>query len=173
MNNTIYFKLLVAGLLFTGACSGQKEEQNTGTEQQETINTAATVGDDVAADEQGKSMQAAKAAFAAQYPQATAVKWNEDANGYYEASFEQEGEKYRADYTREGEWVETERSLKYDKLPKAVQSALAEAGYEQKDITEVEQVDHAERGKFYDVEYKQKGKNHDIEIREDGQIIKE
>lgn len=175
MNNSIYYHLLLAGLLFAGACSEQKEQNSHEDVQVEKISTTATGGQQVGrtGEEQKGKMQAAKAAFAQQYPQAGSVEWNEDANGYFEASFEQAGEKFRADYTRDGQWVETESSLKYEKLPKAVQSALKRAGYDKKDITEIEQVDNAERGKFYDVEFKKKGKNHDVEIREDGQIIEE
>ncbi|WP_224996029.1 PepSY-like domain-containing protein [Cesiribacter sp. SM1] len=163
------YYFLFAAIICCTSCS--PEETNSGQdstsslEQADRINTASAAG--TAA---GINMDAAKASFERQYPSATDVEWNEDANGYYEASFKQEGEKYRADYTKEGNWIETESSLKFDELPKTVQDVI-EKDYDKDEITEIEQVDNAEKGKFYDVEFKQKGKNMDVEIRENGQII--
>ncbi len=180
MSNSIFNTLVLASLLFAGACAEQKDQNNEGTVQNEgnaqveTINTAATVDDDQSPESAtgDNKMQAAKDAFSEKYPEASSVSWDTDENGYYEASFEQDGDKYRADYTDEGQWVETERSIKFKDLPQAVQKAV-EAEYNKDEITEVEQVENAERGQFYDVEFKQKGKNHDVEFREDGQIIKQ
>jgi hypothetical protein len=162
------YYFLFATILYCSSCSPEKvNEGQDSTASAEQVNTASAAG----LTDNGGDMAAAKASFKQQYPQATSVEWSEDANGYYEASFEQDGEKYRADYTKEGAWVETENSLKYKDLPKAVQEAI-ESDYDKDEITEIEQVDNAERGKFFDVEFKQKGKNMDVEIRENGQIIK-
>lgn len=113
---------------------------------------------------------AAEMAFYAKYPDAEDVDWNTDDNGYHEAEFELDDEKYRADFSKEGTWIETENSIDYDDLPEAIQEAI-ERDYDPDDITEVEQVDNAEKGKFYDVEFKNDGKKKDIMYREDGSTI--
>ncbi|MGB3182374.1 MAG: PepSY-like domain-containing protein [Cyclobacteriaceae bacterium] len=112
----------------------------------------------------------ARATFEQKYPDAKDVDWNTDSNDYYEAEFEQDDEKYRADFEQDGTWIETENSIDYDDLPEAIQEAV-KRDYDPDDITEVEQVDHAKKGKFYDVEFKDKGKNKDVEYREDGSVI--
>ena len=158
-----FFKLFLVALISVASCSQPQKEQDDSQAQVEKINTAAA---------SGNGMQAAQDAFSSQYPNARDVEWGTDENGYYEATFEQDGEKYRADYSKEGEWIETENSLKWDKLPKAVQEVVKKQ-FNKDEITEIERVEHSSRGVFYDVEFKKKGKNMDIEIREDGEIIKQ
>lgn len=112
----------------------------------------------------------ARASFAQRYPAAESVSWNEDDNGNHEAEFRLDGEKYRADFSPEGNWIETENSIKFDNLPKLVQK-LVEQEYDKDDITEIEYVDSAQRGKFFDIEFKQKGKNLDVMVRADGTLL--
>lgn len=112
-----------------------------------------------------------EAAFKAQYPNAKDVSWEKDSNGNYEAQFEQNDEKYRADFSPTGSWIETENSIKFKHLPKAVQDAI-EREYDKDDIEEIEQVHHFQKGIFYDVEYDEKGKKKfDIEYNALGKKI--
>lgn len=109
--------------------------------------------------------------FKAKYPNAKDVSWDKDSNGNYEAQFEQNDEKYRADFTPDGNWIETENSIKFKHLPKAVQDAI-EREYDKDDIEEIEQVNHYQKGIFYDVEIDAKGsKKIDIEYNALGKII--
>jgi hypothetical protein len=64
----------------------------------------------------------------------------------------------------------TENSIKNEELSEAVKKLISEK-YRDHEITQVERVDSAKKGVFYDVEFKQKGKNKDVEFREDGTII--
>lgn len=112
-----------------------------------------------------------EANFKAKYPQAKDVSWETDSNGNYEAQFEQNDEKYRADFRPTGEWIETENSIKFKHLPKAVQDAIKRE-YDEDDIEEIEQVHHYQKGIFYDVEFDAKGsKKFDIEYNGLGKII--
>jgi len=112
-----------------------------------------------------------ESAFKAKYPNVKKVKWNKDSNGNQEAEFELNDEKYRADFTPTGNWIETENSIKYKHLPKAVQDAI-EREYDKDDIEEIEQVNHYQKGIFYDVEFDPKGeKKFDIEYNALGKII--
>lgn len=106
-------------------------------------------------------------AFRAQYPGEDDPDWEIDAHGNWESHFKVNGVKYRADYLPNGAWVETETSIKKKQLPKAIRDAI-KLDYSQYKIAELELVDSATKGIFYDVEFKQKGKNKDVEFRPDG-----
>lgn len=111
-------------------------------------------------------------AFEKQYPNAVDVEWEVDSNGYWEGSFEEKGEKFRADFQEDGLWVETETSIEFSDLPDAVQKAVRE-DYGDDEIVEVERTDSALRGTFYDVEFKRPGKNQDVEYFANGEKVKD
>ncbi len=121
-------------------------------------------------DEKSNVPEAVQMTFQKKYPGATNPDWKQDEHGYWESHFKIDGEKYRADFNADGSWVETENSIKDGELPEAVKNVISEK-YSDYEITEVERVDSAKKGVFYDVEFKQKGKNMDVEFREDGSII--
>lgn len=114
--------------------------------------------------------KAVENSFKAKYPGENDPDWEKDSNGYWEASFKKKGERYRADFNVDGTWIETENSIKYKNLPKAIRKVV-EKKYSDMEISEVEHVMSASKGEFYDVEFKQKGKNKDIEFRKDGSIL--
>ncbi|MEM9856009.1 MAG: PepSY-like domain-containing protein [Bacteroidota bacterium] len=104
------------------------------------------------------------------YGGATDITWDRDDHGNYAAKFKWKGKKYRADFGANGHWIETERSIKWDQLPKAVKRAV-EKEYKEKDIAEIEWVEHPTKGIFYDVEIKKKGKNLDLEFTRKGERL--
>jgi hypothetical protein len=110
--------------------------------------------------------EAVKKTFQAKYPGENDPDWHQDDHGYYEAHFKIDGIKYRADFNKDGSWVETETSIKKKDLPKAIRDAIKE-NYDDEDISEIEKVQSASKGLFYDVEFKKKGKNKDVEFRAD------
>ena len=109
-------------------------------------------------------------AFEQKYPNEKKEKWNIDRNGNYEAQFKEGGELFKADFTPDGMWIETETSLKKKDLPKAVKEAI-KTQYKDVKIVEIERTDHYKKGLFYDVEFKQNGKKFDIEFNAEGTII--
>lgn len=115
--------------------------------------------------EKGEVPEAVQNAFQKKYPGENDPDWKKDDHGNWESHFKKDGEKYRADFDPNGSWIETENSIKKDNLPEAVKKRIEEE-YPDREITEVEYVDNAKEGKFYDVEFKQKGKNMDVEFRE-------
>lgn len=118
----------------------------------------------------GQAPEAVKKTFQKMYPGEDDPDWHKDDHGYYEANFKIDGIKYRADYNADGTWVETETSIDEDDLPKAIQKVIKEK-FDDEEITEVEKVQSAAKGLFYDVEFKRKGKNKDVEFKADGTII--
>ena len=109
-----------------------------------------------------------KAAFAKKYPDEKKEKWNVDRNNNYEAEFKEGGEKFKADFTPDGMWIET--GIEKKDLPKAVEKAIEEKFKDVK-IVEIERADHHKKGLFYDVEFKENGKKFDIEFNAEGTII--
>ncbi len=113
-----------------------------------------------------------KAALDKMYPKAKKVEWQTDRNGNFEAHFKMNGSHYRSDFTLSGVWIETERSIEWDDLPSAVKYTIKKNS-DKKQIVELEEVHHHEKGWFYDVEVrkKKKKKKRDLLIAPDGQII--
>jgi hypothetical protein len=109
-------------------------------------------------------------AFTERYPSATAGKWEVDSNGYWESRFKIGDLEYRADFTREGHWIESERSIDFEDLPDAVQRAIR-LEFGDDEISEIEEVDHSEKGQFFDVEFKRRGRNLDVEYDAQGNRI--
>ena len=114
--------------------------------------------------------QAVQDAFEKKYPGENDPDWHKDSNGNFESSFKQDGKSLRADFSPDGHWIETERSIKKDDLPKAVENTI-DKNFEEWEIAEIEEVHHYKKGKFYDIEFKQKGKNKDVEVDEKGKIL--
>ncbi|OAB80362.1 PepSY-like domain-containing protein [Cochleicola gelatinilyticus] len=114
--------------------------------------------------------EAVKQTFQEKYPGENDPDWHTDAHGNWEANFKKKGEKYRADFKPNGDWIETENSIKDSELPQAIKDKIKEL-YPDREITEVERVESASKGVFYDVEFKQKGKNMDVEFDSEGNIL--
>lgn len=108
--------------------------------------------------------------FDSKYGDVGEVKWGLDDHGYWEGKFEKDGQKLRADFEKDGKWLETERSVKLDEIPEPVQAAIKSA-HGDREITEIEEVDNRDKGLFYDVEFKEQGKNEDIEYNKDGEPL--
>jgi len=145
------FLLVVAGILMVGMVSCQEKKDGKDRKNQEVPEAVAM-------------------AFQKKYPGESDPDWEQDDHGYWESHFKIDGEKYRADFNADGSWVETENDIKTKNLPESIKKVIEEK-YSEYEITEVEHVQNAKKGEFYDVEFKQKGKNKDVEFREDGTEI--
>lgn len=118
----------------------------------------------------GQVPESVKTNFQSKYPGETDPDWKKDKNGNYESKFKIDGKHYRADFSPNGDWIETERNIDEEDLPKAVRNAI-KANYKKNKIVEIEEVDHAHKGLFYDVEFKINGDKKDIEFNSSGNII--
>lgn len=108
--------------------------------------------------------------FAQKYTEATAITWNLDGNGNYEAKFTLQQKKYRADFTPSGKWLETESNVSLEEVPAVIRIVMDEK-YDIKYLEEIELVDDYKKGRYYDVEFKIGMRKIDIEINEAGKII--
>ena len=124
------------------------------------------------ADPDGPLPQKIKDEWKKRYPDADRIKdWEVDGNGYYEVRFKNDGDKLRADFTHYGQWIETEQTIDYKDLPKAIKEAIKGGEYDKDDIDEIERTDHYRKGLFYDVEFEIDGKKIDVEYRENGERL--
>ena len=118
----------------------------------------------------GQVPEAVKTAFKNKYPNENDPDWKTDKNGNFESKFKKNGEHYRADFSPEGKWIETERNIKKKDLPEVVQDKIKD-DFDDYKIYEIEEVQHHSKGVFYDVEFKIDGKKKDIEFNAAGIII--
>ena len=113
---------------------------------------------------------AAKAAFAAKFPQAKKVKWSLEKEGEYEAEFVLGKTETSAVFDAKGTLLETETAIKESELPKAVKDALAKdfAGYK---LDEVEKADI--KGIInYEMEAQKDGKKYEVVFNTNGKLLK-
>lgn len=72
--------------------------------------------------------EAVKTAFAAQYPGAEGVKYDDILTSIH-VNFVLNGEKMIAKYTNKGAWKETEKEWSYDKVPTDVRDGFEKSKY--------------------------------------------
>ena len=111
-----------------------------------------------------------KESFQQRYGSPDSIEWEVDDHGFWEAEFKHDGDSYRADFRESGEWIETERSVKFEDLPEPVRVAIRKENGD-RELAEVEEVDNAEKGRFYDIEFKEQGPNEDIEYDSEGKRL--
>lgn len=90
-------------------------------------------------------------AFRQKYPEGPEPTWEIDTNGSYEARFQVGGVKYRADFTKEGLWLETEHNIDFINLPPDVRSAYL-LKYSREAFRTAEAVESPTKGVFYEIE---------------------
>jgi hypothetical protein len=109
-------------------------------------------------------------AFRKKYPEIIDPEWEVDSNGSWEASFKINDVKYRADFTTEGIWTETENNISFNDLPNDVREAFL-LKYKSEAFRGAEAVDSAARGVFYEIEIFTGTSKIDVIFAEDGQIL--
>lgn len=109
-------------------------------------------------------------AFEEKYPGVNLTKWELDNNGSWEAHFEKEGIKYRADFNPDGTWIETEHSLQFVQLPSDVKAAI-EMKYGSDNVKDIEAVESSTHGLFYDIEVGEGASKVDLMMSPKGKLL--
>ena len=78
----------------------------------------------------------AKTNFAAQYPGATNVEWDNDVVNV-NVRFELDGEKMNAEYNNRGTWKSTLKAWTFEKLPASVKDGFDKSKFADREVTEV------------------------------------
>ena len=108
-------------------------------------------------------------AFAAKFPGATDVKWGKENSKEYEAEFKLNSTAISANFGVEGDWKETETTIKSADLPAAVTSAI-NTKYPGAVITLAEKVEKPDKT-YYETMIKVNNKKKEIEVTPDGKFI--
>lgn len=119
---------------------------------------------------EGQVPKEVKTAFKDKYPNENDPDWHKDKNGNFESNFKKDGKHYKADFSPEGQWLETERRISKKDLPDAIKEKI-EKEFKEYKLVEIEEVDHNSKGRFYDLEFKKDGEKQDIEFNAQGNII--
>ena len=71
-----------------------------------------------------KAPQEVLSAFSTKFPEATKVKWEMEKKGEWEAEFKLNGKEYSANFSVNGDWLETEYSIKESEIPANIRAIL-------------------------------------------------
>lgn len=118
----------------------------------------------------GQVPKEVKATFKSMYPKENDPDWHKDKNGNFESNFKKDGKHYKADFSPDGKWLETERRILKKDLPNVIREKI-DKDFKDYKLVEIEEVDHNSKGRFYDVELKKDGKKKDVEFNAQGNII--
>ncbi len=81
--------------------------------------------------------------FNKKFQNATKVKWDQEEENEWEAEFKMNGDAMSASFDNAGKWLETEKELKQNQLPAAVQNSFNSqyADYKMNEAAEIEKPD--------------------------------
>jgi hypothetical protein len=109
-------------------------------------------------------------AFKAKYPGAVVKEWTIQDDGY-EALTELNSTEYSVGFNARGEWLETEREIKYTNLPDKVKEALASSDFSSWEVKEVDEIEAPDHPFLYEIEIKSGNDKKEIYFSRDGNLI--
>jgi len=110
-------------------------------------------------------------AFKTQFTGAAKVKWSKESDKEFEAEFHLAGIEMSANFTEDGQWVETETEIPKKDLPAAVTDTL-NAKYPGFRIEEAAWTETAGGGSFYELNIEKKREELILHIDRQGQVLK-
>ena len=120
---------------------------------------------------QSKAPTAVTTAFNHKFSNATKVKWDKENAHEYEAEFEWKGEKYSANFSDKGEWLETESPITFNQLPEKVQTAF-NVSHKRATVKAAAKIETSKGTTKYEVEIKQGVKTVELFYTADGKEAK-
>lgn len=111
-----------------------------------------------------------KTAFEQKFPTAQKVKWDKENETEWEAEFKMNGKEFSANFSSDGEWMETEYEIEKSEIPQIVKQTLDTefAGY---DIEEAE-ISETTDGKVYEFALEKDETEMEVAISPDGKVVK-
>ena len=111
-----------------------------------------------------------KASFTQKFPDAQKVKWDKENATEWEAEFKMNGKEYSANFSTDGQWMETEYEISEKDIPAAVSQTLA-SEFPGAKIDESE-ISETESGQVYEFEIKKDKETMEVAIKPDGTLVK-
>lgn len=108
--------------------------------------------------------------FMKKFPEAKNVVWEKEKSEY-EASFVLAGVKTSANFTAEGEWKETERTISVSDLPKEVKDGI-QSTYPNATIIDAAKIETPEKGIQYEADIKSAKKKIEVLFDAEGKEVK-
>ncbi len=121
---------------------------------------------------QSKTPTSVTSSFNQKFPHARDVEWEKESKTEWEAEFKLDEKECSANFTAEGEWLETESPMSFNTLPEKVQTAF-NAAHPQSKLKEAAKIETSKGITKYEIEYKKGLKTKEVFYTENGNEIKE
>lgn len=112
--------------------------------------------------------------FQNKYVNVGTTEWSQTDSGYT-ASFKQEGKDYQAHFNKQGQWVNSQSSMKYDELPTEIKNSFSKNKLHKDSLESIQMNEIADGTKSYSMQFRQDAKKQElgnlkIEMDEKGQL---
>ncbi len=101
--------------------------------------------------------------FQVEFPNATNINWQEQADMEWEVDFKEKGKEKEALFTREGELSETEVEITIDEVPQNIKDYTSQ-NYGSYEIDDVASITYADGRVNYELELEIHGNDEDLEL---------
>jgi hypothetical protein len=104
----------------------------------------------------GNPPAAVQKSFEKKFPGVAKVNWGKEGPGEWEAEFTFEGAEISANFAEDGTWLETEKEIRIDEIPKVVVEAINKK-YPGWRVVEADRTETLKHGTIYEADLKKKG----------------
>jgi hypothetical protein len=119
-----------------------------------------------------KPPEAMMKAFESKFAHIEKISWAKENVNEYEAEFTLNGLNYSANFSINGEWLETESPVSFDKLPQEVQKSFSTA-HKVNEIKTVSKIETSQGSVKYEIEIKKVVGTSELFYTADGESVHE